>query len=125
MHFEAARGVRAVAGGEAAHSVESRGTKDCCEFATDVTFDVDGEVCGLLVDGRGEDFDGHAEEADLGVFGYEAGAGVAGRGLPEVPPVADLGEEDDVFGCEVFASGVLEEGFGVDEQSALERSDGV
>jgi hypothetical protein len=118
VDLETARGVWAVAGGETAHSVQGRGAEDCCEFATDVAFDVDGEVCCLFVDGCGEDLDGHAEEADLGVFGYEAGAGVAGRGLPEVPPVADLGEEDDVFGCEVFASGVLEEGFGVARSSA-------
>ena len=61
----------------------------------------------------------------MGVLGYEAGAGVAGRRVPELAPVADLGEEDDVFGCEVFAGGVLEEGLWVDEESALERSDGV
>jgi hypothetical protein len=44
MDFEAARGVRAVAGGETAHSVQGRGAEDCCEFATDVAFDVDGDV---------------------------------------------------------------------------------
>jgi len=125
MDFEAARGIRAVAGGEAAHSVQGRGAEDCCEVAADVALDVDGEVCSLLVDGRGEDFDRHAEEADLGVFGYETGTGVPRSGLPEVAPVADLGEEDDVFGGEVLARGVLEEGFGVDEEGALEGSDGV
>lgn len=68
VEFEAGGGgdggggaIRTVAQGEAAHSVQGARPKDSSEVFADVALDVDGEVGGLVVDGRGEDFDRHAE----------------------------------------------------------------